>query len=114
MSTPIDSRTCASTKWPMRHLAMTGMVTASMISSIFDRVGHAGHAALGPDVRWNALQRHDRHRSGILSDAGLLGVGDVHDHSSLLHLGKTSLDQFGPKPELGHVQIQMAFSHRLA
>ncbi len=70
-----------------------------------DRVGHAGHAALGSDVRRNPLQRHDRHRAGFLGDAGLVGVGDVHDHSSLLHLGKTSLYQFSPKPELGHVEI---------
>ena len=34
-STPSDSRICASTKWPMRHLAMTGMVTVFWISWIF-------------------------------------------------------------------------------
>src|SRR5512144_2198553 len=33
-STPSDSRICASTKWPMRHLAITGMVTAFWISLI--------------------------------------------------------------------------------
>src|SRR5581483_8153963 len=30
-----SSRICASAKWPMRHLAMTGMETADMISRIF-------------------------------------------------------------------------------
>ena len=34
-STPSDSRICASTKWPMRHLAMTGMDTVCWISLIF-------------------------------------------------------------------------------
>src|SRR3984893_6447030 len=33
-STPSDSRICASTKWPMRHLAITGIVTAFWISLI--------------------------------------------------------------------------------
>src|SRR5438270_6945303 len=31
---PRASRICASTKWPIRHLAMTGMVTAAMIDLI--------------------------------------------------------------------------------
>src|SRR5882672_3619399 len=31
---PSASRICASTKWPIRHFAMTGMVTASMIERI--------------------------------------------------------------------------------
>src|SRR6267143_2296454 len=31
---PSASRICASTKWPSRHLAMTGMVTAAMIDLI--------------------------------------------------------------------------------
>ena len=33
-STPSDSSTCASTKWPMRALAITGIFTAAMIPSI--------------------------------------------------------------------------------
>jgi hypothetical protein len=33
-STPSASSTRASAKWPMRHLAMTGMETAAMIRSI--------------------------------------------------------------------------------
>ena len=113
MSTPRDSSTWASTKWPMRHFAMTGMVTASMISSHLDRVGHAGHPALGPDVRRDALQRHDRHRARFLGDSGLLGVGDVHDHPSLLHLGESSLDQLGPVAQLGQVQFEYHLSHQV-
>ncbi len=35
MSTPIDSRARASKMWPILAFAITGMVTASMISSIF-------------------------------------------------------------------------------
>ena len=34
MSTPMASKICASTKWPIRTLAMTGIFTASMISQI--------------------------------------------------------------------------------
>jgi hypothetical protein len=34
-STPSDSSTCASAKCPMRAFAITGMVTAAMISLIF-------------------------------------------------------------------------------
>ncbi len=36
-STPSDSRTWASTKWPIRTFAITGTVTTSMISSILRR-----------------------------------------------------------------------------
>src|SRR5450759_1223756 len=38
---PSSSRICASTKWPMRHFAITGMVTASMIERI----------SVGSDIR---------------------------------------------------------------
>ncbi len=47
-------------------------------------VGRARDAAVGLDVRWDALQRHDRHRARRLGDARLLTVDDVHDHASLL------------------------------
>src|SRR6266446_7546698 len=53
----------------------------------FDR-GHARHAALFANIRRHALQRHHRARAGVFGDLGLLGVGDVHDHAALEHLGQ--------------------------
>src|SRR5262249_22170004 len=43
------------------------------------------------DIRWHAFQRHHRTRAGLLGDLGLLGVGDVHDHAALKHLGQADL-----------------------
>ena len=56
------------------------------------RVAHPGHAALGADIGGNALQRHDGHGAGILGDAGLLDVDDVHDDAALEHLRHAALD----------------------
>jgi len=66
-----------------------------------DRVGHPGHPALGPDVRRDPLQGHDGHRAGLFRDTGLLGVGDVHDHSALLHFGEPALHQLGAVAQFG-------------
>ena len=52
----------------------------------------AGHPAVPPDVGRNPLQRHDRHRAGVLCDPGLLGGDDVHDHAAPQHLGQPPLD----------------------
>ena len=73
-------------KWPMRALAITGMVT--VLHDLLDDadVGHAGHAALFADVGRHALQRHDGRGAGVFGDLGLLGVGDVHDDAALQHL----------------------------
>ena len=59
------------------------------------RVGHAGHAAVGPDVGRDPLEGHDRHRTGVFGDLGLVGVDDVHDDAALEHLGQTPLDAVG-------------------
>ena len=69
--------TCASTKWPMRALAITGIVTASWISRIL--VGSAMRATppSRADVGGHALERHHRARAGVLGDLRLLGVGDT-------------------------------------
>src|SRR5947209_6782460 len=53
-SMPRACRTCASAKWPMRHLAMTGMVTASTISTM--RLGSAIRAT-PPSRRMSAGTR---------------------------------------------------------
>jgi hypothetical protein len=63
-------------------------------------IGHACDAALGADVGRDSLERHHGHGSGILGDPRLLGVGDVHDHPALEHLGEATLHAHGP--ELGH------------
>ena len=59
------------------------------------RVGHARDAALLADVRRNPLERHDRDRAGVLRDPRLVGVGHVHDHPALQHLGEAALDPHG-------------------
>ena len=74
-STSSASSTRASAKWPMRHLAITGIVTASLMSRTIVGIGHARHAALLADVGRHALERHHRHRARVLGDARLLGVG---------------------------------------
>ena len=93
--------TWASAKWPIRHLAMTGIETAAMIRVDHVRVAHPGHAALGPDVGRDALQRHDRDRAGVLGDLGLLRGDDVHDHAALEHVGHAALDALGPALRTG-------------
>ena len=50
------------------------MVTASWISRIDLRIGHARDAAVGADVRRDALERHHRDGARLLGDARLLGV----------------------------------------
>lgn len=56
------------------------------------RVRHARHAALGPDVGGDALERHDGARAGLLGDARLRGVRHVHDDAALQHLRQAGLD----------------------
>ena len=58
----------------MRHLAITGMVTAFMMASMTRGVGHAGHAAGGADIRRHTLQRHHGAGAGVLGYLGVLGV----------------------------------------
>lgn len=55
-------------------------------------VGHARNAALNTDVGGDTLKRHDGDGTGLLGDAGLLGVDDVHDDSPLEHAGEAGLD----------------------
>src|SRR5436305_703252 len=57
--------------------------------------GHAGDAAFGADLRGHALEGHDRDSSRFLSDDGLLGVADVHDHAAFAHLGEAGLEAEG-------------------
>ncbi len=57
------------------------------------RVGHAGHAAVASDVRGDPLEGHHGRCSGVLGDACLPGVDDIHDDAALEHLGEPALDQ---------------------
>ena len=82
---------------------MTGIVTASMIPSIIDGIGHAGDAAGLADVGRDALERHDGDGAGILGDLGLIGGDDVHDDAALEHLGEALLGRPGGRFD-GHVE----------
>ena len=90
-STPSASRICASTKCPIRALAITGMLTRLLDLPDLADGGHARDAAVAPDVGGHALERHHRRRAGLLGDARLLGVGHVHDHPALQHLGEADV-----------------------
>jgi hypothetical protein len=63
-------------------------------------VAHPRDAALYPDVRRDALERHHRHGAGVLGDPRLVGVDHVHDHAAFQHLGETRLDPH--RSELEH------------
>ena len=52
------------------------------------RSGHAGHAAIFANIGRHALERHHGAGSGLLGDARLLGVGDVHNHAAFQHFGQ--------------------------
>ncbi|KAF5930813.1 hypothetical protein HYC85_031686 [Camellia sinensis] len=54
-------------------------------------VAHAGDAALGTDVGRDAFQGHDGAGAGLLRDASLVSVDDVHDDSAAEHLGEAYL-----------------------
>ena len=65
------------------------------------RIGHAGHAALGADIGGNAFQRHDGDGTGVLGDAGLLDVDDVHDDAALEHLSHAALNAAAARDAVG-------------
>ncbi len=44
--------------------------------------GHARDAAFFADVGGHAFQGHDRAGASFFGDAGLFGVGDVHDDAT--------------------------------
>jgi hypothetical protein len=64
---------------------------------LFDhaRVRHARHAAVRADVGRDALEGHDGDRAGLLGDACLLGVDDVHDDAAFQHLRPHKLVRAG-------------------
>ena len=64
------------------------------------RVAHPRHATVTTNVRRDTLERHDGARARFLSDPGLVGVDDVHDHAALQHLGEARLDS--QRAVLGH------------
>ena len=63
-------------------------------------IAHSRDSPVAPDVCGDALERHHRAGAGLLGDARLLGVDDVHDDAALEHLGEARLDP--QRPVLGH------------
>ena len=94
-STPRASSTRASTKWPIRTFAITGIETVRWMPSITAIAAHARHAALAADVGGHPLEGHHRGGAGVLGDLRLLGRGHVHDHAALQHLGEADLQLEG-------------------
>src|SRR5574341_532386 len=58
------------------------------IHDLRDQAGvrHAGYAAVGTNIRRDALQSHDGTGSGILCDFGVFRGDHIHDHSAFEHL----------------------------
>ena len=72
-STPSASSTRASTKWPMRTFAITGIETDALDALDHLDRAHARDAALLADVGGHALERHHRRGARVLGDLRLLG-----------------------------------------
>ena len=69
---------------------------------LLDKLGvrHAGDTTFGTDHGRNPLQRHDGGRARLFGDAGLFDVHDVHDDSTLEHLGQAGLEAEGRGSEV--------------
>src|SRR5207244_13434305 len=52
---------------------------------------HARNAALCTDLRRHPFESHDSSSASALSDLGLLGGRDVHDHTALEHFRQANL-----------------------
>jgi len=79
------------------------------------RIGHPGHAAHLSDISGNGMQSHHRYGTGLLGYDRLLGSGDIHDHTALLHLCETAFEQFRTKSKIFklHELPQIILSARL-
>ena len=75
----------------MRTLAITGMVTASIILVITAGSVMRATPPVGADVSRDALEGHDRHGPGFGGNQGLLRGDHVHYYAALEHLGVSSL-----------------------
>ena len=60
-------------------------------------VAHAGDTTGSADVGGDALERHDRDRTRVLGDLGVLGGDHIHDHAALEHLREARLEGPGPR-----------------
>ncbi len=58
-------------------------------------IAHASDAAVYTDVGGYTFEGHDRSRTGVFGNLGLLRVDNVHDHAALEHLCKATLDLVG-------------------
>src|ERR671933_47413 len=88
---PMASRMRASMKCPMRHLAITGMLTASMMpatisGSLMRATPPCARISAGPPPG-----APPRPAPRLFGDAGVLGVDHVHDYPALEHLGEALL-----------------------
>ena len=81
----------------MRTLAMTGIVTASMMPRISSRSLMRATPPDRANIGRNAFERHDGDRAGFLRDRRLLGRHDVHDDAALEHLREPALDGYGSR-----------------
>ena len=79
------------------------------------RISHPGHATHLPDICRDGMKSHHRYGTGLLSYDRLLGSGDIHDHTALLHLCETAFEQFRTKSKIFklHELPQMILSARL-
>ena len=55
-------------------------------------IAHPSDPAGRPDVRGDALERHDRDGAGVLGDLRVFGRDDVHDHPAFEHLSEAGLE----------------------
>ncbi len=104
MSTPMDSRICASVWWPMRAFPITGMETASIIS-VTSRGRPSGRPRPACGCRPGRLQGMTATAPASSAIRACSAVDDVHDDAALLHLREAALDEVGPAPELLEVGL---------
>jgi len=86
---------------------MTGIETELTISRRHRDLPSARDAAALADIRGDCFQRHHRDGAGLLGDAGLFGVDDVHDDATLLHPGEAALDEIGAASKF----LEIGFGH---
>ena len=55
------------------------------------RVAHSSHTSVPADVGRDTLKSHDRDGTRLLGDTGLFGSDNVHDYTTLKHLGQAHL-----------------------
>jgi len=64
---------------------------------LFDHLdrAHSRDTAISADIRRNPFECHDCASPRVLGDLCLFGIGDIHDHTVLHHLGEPDLELEG-------------------